>query len=87
MKPPICEICLRRFNHAEEGGTISFKKTKSNLKWEKRVKKKGIVEHPPYMEWFCGEHFDAAKKLEHLHRHEALEELKNLFLREEESLS
>ena len=46
MKPPICEICLKRFNHAEEGGTISFKKNKSNLKWEKRVKKKGIVEHP-----------------------------------------
>ena len=83
MKPPICRICTTRFSHEKEGGIVSFKKTKANLKWEKKVEKKGIVEHPPYMEWFCGKHFDAAKKLEHLYLNEALDKLRKLFLTEE----
>ncbi len=87
MKPPICELCMNKFDHREEGGTVSFKKTKQDKKWEKRVKKKSIVEHPPFMEWFCGEHFEAARKLEHLHHHEAMQELRKLFLLEEQSQS
>lgn len=30
------------------------------------MEKKGMVGHPPYAEWFCGEHYKKAKELKNL---------------------
>lgn len=42
------------------------------------MKEKGWVGHPPYAEWFCGEHFEKAKALENLTIDNALKKLKKI---------
>ncbi len=79
MRPPICIICDKDFRDSDEGGVIYFKKRKSDKKWTEMMEKKGMVGHPPYAEWFCGEHFESAKALEHLHIDEALKILSKKF--------
>ena len=74
MKPPICILCVKRFNPQEEGGVVNFKKRKSDIEWEK----KDIVEHPPYAEWFCGNHFHLAEKLSNLTIDKAMKKLEEL---------
>ena len=78
MRPPICYICGKRFEPSEKVDIIYFKKQDSDIEWEKRMKRERKVEHPPYAEWFCAEHFEAANKLKHLPLHEALKLLKPL---------
>ncbi len=79
MKPPICTICDKRFPHSDEGGVIYFKKRKSDKKWIKEMERKGAVGHPPYAEWFCGEHYETAKELASLTISEAMQILKEKY--------
>lgn len=76
MKPPICEICKRRFNPQKEGGVVNFAKRESDIEWDKR----DIIEHPPYVEWFCGDHFDYAENQSHLTIDKALPKIKEHFI-------
>ena len=43
-----------------------FAKRSSDIKWEERMKRIGGVGHPPYAEWFCGQHLPRAKELSNL---------------------
>jgi len=72
MRPPICVICGKRFYPPEGGEIVYFKETESVKEWRKRVKKEGIVAHPPNAEWFCKEHLSLALKYKHLPIKEAL---------------
>ncbi|MGV9197907.1 MAG: hypothetical protein ACOC4M_03630 [Promethearchaeia archaeon] len=76
MKPPICRICHERLESMEEGGLIYFRKRPSDIEWEKEMKKEGKVGHPPYADWFCEDHYDAAYEYKSLPIHEALQKLK-----------
>ena len=77
MKPPICCICEKRLDYPDEGGLIYFKKRSSDKKWEKNMKEKGMVGHPPYAEWFCKEHYEKANELKDLAIDEAMKQLKS----------
>ena len=79
MKPPICCICSKRFDNTKEGDIVFFKKTEYDIEWDKEMEEQGKVEHPPYAEWFCGDHLDEALKLKHLPITEALKILKKKF--------
>ena len=70
MRPPVCAICGKEF--MEDGGFIYFKKRPSDIAWQDRMDKENMVGHPPYAEWFCGEHYERAKKVQHLTIDEAL---------------
>ncbi|MHA1145108.1 MAG: hypothetical protein ACTSRW_10255 [Candidatus Helarchaeota archaeon] len=76
MKPPICCICDKDFRNSDEGGLIYFKRRPSDEEWERMMEEKGMVGHPPYACWFCGQHFERAKSLEHLTIDEAMKILK-----------
>ena len=76
MKPPICDICDEDFRDRDEGGLIYFKKRPEDDEWDRRMKETGMVGHPPYASWFCGEHFEKEKSLEHLTVDEAMKILK-----------
>ena len=73
MRPPICAICDKRLEDMNDGGLIYFKKSPSDLEWDKKIKQKGWVGHPPYAEWFCKEHYKEAFKLKNLTKREAME--------------
>lgn len=79
MKPPICSICDKDFEDREEGGLIYFKKRPEDYEWVKKMKEGGMVGHPPYAAWFCGDHYEEAKKLENLTINEAMKILRTLF--------
>ncbi|TFF97318.1 MAG: hypothetical protein EU547_04665 [Promethearchaeota archaeon] len=79
MRPPICAICGKESMEPDDIGLVSFAKTESNKKWEKKSKKKGFVGHPPWQEWFCKDHIKEAKKLTHLSLGEAMEKLNKKF--------
>lgn len=77
MRPPECCICDREFNPQEEGGLIYFKRRPSDEAWDRDMKEKGYVGHPPYAEWFCKDHYDIAHDLKHLPIDEALQLIKD----------
>ena len=79
MKPPICYICDKDFRDSEEGGLVYFKKRSSDHEWDKKMETPGMTGHPPYAEWFCGEHYVEAKKLKNLTIDEAMKILRTLF--------
>ena len=79
MKPPICAICYTEFLDSEEGGLVYFEKKNSDLKWEKMMREEGLTGHPPYAEWFCEKHYEAAKELKKLTINEAMYILKERF--------
>ena len=80
MKPPICCICGKDFRDLDEGGLIYFKKRSSDIDWDKKMEEEpGMVGHPPYADWFCGEHYSKAKELEQLTIDEAVEMLKKIW--------
>lgn len=67
MKPPICYICNKDFrNTISEGGLVTFTLSKKDQNYNKRFKEKGFVGHKASTEWFCKEHYKAAKKYSHL---------------------
>lgn len=76
MRPPICCICDKEMLNSEDGGLIYFKKRPSDIEWVRRMEEKGMVGHPPYAEWFCGEHYKKAKSLEHFTIDNAMQALK-----------
>ena len=76
IKPPICEVCDKRIGEDEECGLVYFKKRPSDLEWDKKASQPGFVGHPPYAAWFCSEHLEKAKALEHLTISEAMQKLK-----------
>lgn len=77
MKPPICCICDKRLEN-DEGGLIYFKKRPTDLEWDERMKKPGMVGHPPYAEWFCEAHYSKAKEFCELTIDEALKMVRKL---------
>jgi hypothetical protein len=79
MKPPICHICYKDFRDREEGGLVYFKKRPDDYKWDEKMRKGGMTGHPPYAGWFCGDHYEEAKKLENLTIDEAMKILRTLF--------
>jgi len=78
MKPPICCICDKELDE-DEGGLVYFKKSASDLEWDKKMNEKpGMVGHPPYAKWFCGAHYNKAKELTSFTLKEALKFLKSI---------
>ena len=43
------------------------------------MRKEGLVGHPPYAEWFCSDHYNAAKELKELPINEAMAKLREQF--------
>ncbi len=79
MKPPICTICYKEFIESDEGGLVYFEQRKSDKKWVQLMREEGMTGHPPYAEWFCGEHYEAAKELSKLTIDEAMKQLNEKF--------
>lgn len=75
MKPPICHICGKRFMDPDEGGLIWFAQRDSDIEWQKRMKEKGFVGHPPWAAWFCGAHYAEAKQLSNLTIDKAIQKM------------
>jgi len=76
MKPPICHICREPLDE-NSGGLVYFKKTESDLEWERRMSEPGMVGHPPYATWFCGKHYSMADEYRELTLPEAVERIKD----------
>ena len=76
MRPPICCVCGKDMDSPNDGGLIYFKKRKSDVKWDKKMKRIHGVGHPPYAEWFCQEHYDIAIKFKDLHIDRALKKIR-----------
>jgi hypothetical protein len=66
MRPPICALCSDRFD-PQEGGVVRFA--------DYELLPEGIAGHPNGLEWFCGRHFDDAKRVAYLTSKEAIAEL------------
>lgn len=79
MKPPICAICYKEFIDSDEGGLVYFKKRKRDKKWVQLMREEGLVGHPPFAEWFCEKHYDAAVELKNMTITEAMEILKEKY--------
>ena len=79
MMPPICEICYREFDPDKEGGLVYFRETQKGREFARRAEEEGFTGHPPDVAWFCGSHYEEAKKLVHLTIGEAMEILKKRF--------
>jgi len=75
MRPPICAICHKRFE-TSEGGLVSFTLTAEEVEQNKVFKKQGYSGHPKGLDWFCGNHIEQAKTLNHLTLGEALKKMK-----------
>ncbi len=79
MKPPICEICYKRFSRG--GSLIRFKETKEDKAKNQQFKQKGFVGHPSNAVWFCEEHVIFARQYSYLEKQEAFklirEDIKN----------
>jgi hypothetical protein len=60
----VCAICGRHLK--DNGGLIYFRKRPSDIAWQERMDEKKMVGHPPYAEWFCDEHYEIAKQVQHL---------------------
>ena len=73
MRPPVCCICDKKLNK-KEGGLIYFKLRPSDIEWNNRMAKTGMVGHPPYAEWFCDDHFKKANQLSHLTLEEVIKQ-------------
>ncbi len=73
MRPPICAFCGKDFRRStSEGGLVRFKLTADEIESNSSKVQSRIVFHPKGLEWFCGEHIEAAKKLSHLSLKSAL---------------
>lgn len=76
MRPPICAVCGKESMEPGEMHLVSFAKTKSDKKWEKKSEQPGFVGHPPWKEWFCQTHYEEARKFSHLTLGEAMDKLR-----------
>jgi len=72
MRPPMCDLCKGKFSPSHDGGgTVRF------ANYEPLPK--GMVGHPKGLVWFCAEHIEAAKALNHLDHKEAMQQLRQEF--------
>ncbi|HQO02589.1 MAG TPA: hypothetical protein PLI62_09985 [Spirochaetota bacterium] len=62
MRPPVCRICGKDLSE-DEGGLVYFKKRPADIEWDEKMKQKDMIGHPPYGDWFCGNHIDRAREL------------------------
>ncbi len=76
MMPPECTICGRGFREEVMCELIDFKKTDKDREWDKTMKEKRMVGHPPYEHWFCLEHAKIADKYKNLSSKEAFEKIR-----------
>ena len=73
MRPPICAFCGKDFRDStSKGGLVRFKLTADEIESNSRKVQSNFVFHPKGLEWFCGDHILAAKKLSHLSLKSAL---------------
>jgi hypothetical protein len=80
MKPPICELCDKDFRRSETaGGIIYFSLSADDKAWHDKQREEGFVGHPPEAAWFCGDHYEEAKKLSSLTLPEAMKKLREIF--------
>jgi len=75
MRPPICYICDKTLDSPDDGGLIYFKKRASDIEWEEKMEKEGMVGHPPFAEWFCEKHYEKAFELKELPIDRAMKQL------------
>jgi len=73
LRPPECAVCGKEF--FDEGGLIYFKKRDSDIQWDEKMKKNNMIGHPPYAEWFCGEHIKIAQKYKFMTITDAMQEI------------
>ncbi len=76
MKPPICHICRKPLDE-NSGGLVYFKKTASDLEWDRKMSAPGMIGHPPYAAWFCDKHYAMAENFSELTLAEAVKNIKN----------
>lgn len=77
MMPPECRLCGKDFDpFKKDRGLVYFKRTESDIEWDRKMEQTGMVGHPPYAVWFCKKHYKKAKALENLSRAEAMAQLK-----------
>ena len=77
MMPPECEICGKRFDpFSGNAGLVAFEMRESDREWHKKMDEEGFTGHPPEQVWFCEDHYQAADKLSHLTKPEALKLLR-----------
>ena len=67
MKPPVCCVCDRRLETGE-GGLVAFA--------DYEALPGGLVGHPSGLEWFCPEHLEAGRALQHWKRDPAVAKLR-----------
>ena len=80
VKPPDCVICGKKMDEINGGNVIWFKKSQSDLNWDKWQEENDFPEdHPPYGQIFCSKHVKAAEELSHLTYGEALGILKEKY--------
>ncbi|MBY8999563.1 MAG: hypothetical protein KGD64_01485 [Candidatus Heimdallarchaeota archaeon] len=79
MKPPMCALCYKEFLDTDEGGLVYFEKRSSDERWISVMKEEGMQGHPPFAEWFCAEHYEAAIELKKLTIDEAMNILKEKY--------
>lgn len=79
MRPPVCTLCDKFIDPDDPGDLVDFKKTAEDLQWDDKINKGDFIGHPPYSEWFCGEHIHLARKYQHHERREAIQLIKNEF--------
>jgi len=62
MRAPVCQACGIWTN---DGEMITFKKSDADIMWDREMEIVVDVEYgqPPYTQWFCTKHCDAAKEL------------------------
>lgn len=77
MRPPECCICEKMLEGESDGGLLSFVKSPSDLDWDKKAEEPGFIGHPPYLEWFCQEHYEMAKQYQNMILREALKKIKS----------
>lgn len=79
MRPPICQICKERFDPRSEepSGLVYFQLTEEDQVHNAEMKKNKIDGHPRGRSWFCKEHFERAKKFNHLTLKDAIPLIKS----------
>lgn len=60
-----------------EGGLISFALCESDREWKRRMEATGGKGHPPWMDWFCAEHYQKAQLLSDMDIASAMRQIKS----------
>jgi GrpB-like predicted nucleotidyltransferase (UPF0157 family) len=66
MRPPICNVCHKRFSPSTDAGLIHFTELTSDKEANERFKQPGFVGHKRGHEWFCAAHYADALAHKHL---------------------